>query len=729
MTDNQGAASARPPRPQPLPVREAEIPAELKRWPQWVVWRYEFLEGKWTKPQRQARGGRLARATDRTTWDTFENALTAYQTGEWDGVGFCPSEHDPFVFVDYDDCVQDSALDAAVEPLVRDVTYAEMSPSRGGVRQVLKGQLPGRGRKQGNVEVYDRGHYLTLTGRKLRMAPAEIRDDQQHVERLYELVRKPTHDRHDRGARDHDHERRYGVHERGGRIRELFGRLNSEGMSLELIIQAVLEENAKFFDPPKSEQEVRDEVTEQWRQYGDQNGQAPAGRGGTVDTGTAEPEPERPTRPVPVYPIAAWDHLAPLLEAGQAAGLPSALLGGGMLAAAATAVGPLASIAGLSWDERAILWVPLLGPRGTGKSPAQDVALAPLREHDNRVFPGYRQAREAWLATPVRDRSPRPPRDPTVLVGDLTLESLARLLQDRPGLGADVDELQSFIRGLGQYKHEGGADRGLTLALWSGAPWRFTRVGSGGSGLPAVDIHVPQPQLVIVGGLQPALHGLLGGDEDGLRPRWLPHLVPATPTAQAGELDPGLLRFWEALLVDDLLACREESRRWQLTPAAQERFAEHQQRWKLAARDPDSSASLSAALLKGDRHLLRVALVLAETGAPGRGGSVEAEVVDRAAALVDFSLECWRALPENDTLSLSAKTARLDRAVDRLRAWLEEHGGQATRRELLRGHVAGVRTVDDLAALLRRYEAVYPGTVRQEPTPGRGPGAEVVHAP
>ncbi len=66
--------STRTPRPLALAVIPENIPQELKDWPQWVVWRYEWKEAeqKWDKPPRRPRLGALASPTDRQTWDTYE---------------------------------------------------------------------------------------------------------------------------------------------------------------------------------------------------------------------------------------------------------------------------------------------------------------------------------------------------------------------------------------------------------------------------------------------------------------------------------------------------------------------------------------------------------------------------------------------------------------------------------------------------------------------------------
>ena len=133
-------------------------------------------------------------------------------------------------------------------------------------------------------------------------------------------------------------------------------------------------------------------------------------------------------------------------------------------------------------------------------------------------------------------------------------------------------------------------------------------------------------------------------------------------------------------------------------------------------------------MVKADVHLARVALVLAELDAPGTGGMVNADTMERAAKIVDFTLDCWRALPEQGSFALSYRAERLNAAVDRLTAWLEEHG-EANRRQLLRLHVAGVQSAGDLDDLLRRYEQIHPGRVEIEQPEGRGRPGQVIYPP
>lgn len=409
-----------------------------------------------------------------------------------------------------------------------------------------------------------------------------------------------------------------------------------------------------------------------------------------------------PDYPTHVLPKAARS----LVEKGEKDGLPAALLGGAALAAAASAVGADAQIEVIpTWHERAILWVPLIAPRGAGKSPAQELAFAPIRAHDAQLDDD---------AVPV-------------LRGDMTIEALVRILKKSDGRAAlDVDELATFVRGIGEYKRSSG-DRGRFLSLWTGGPWQYVRVGGGGSDTNGIDIRIPRPTLVICGGLQTRLHDLLGGEDDGMRPRWLPHLsqLSHVDSLSSNGRHPA---DWQTLLAGELLPIRAVPRTWKLGKSALKAFDTHRKRWKQQAHNA-SSQSESAALTKADTHLARIALVFAEANDPGRGGNVGEDVIERASVVVEFTLDCWRALPDHGSLGLSVRDAKLDDGVERLRTWLEDHGGESDRRSLQRARAAGVRTASDLDALLRRYADTYPGCVIEVEIEGGGLARTVVRAP
>jgi primase-polymerase (primpol)-like protein len=77
-------------RPNALPVDADAIPAELKAFPNFVVWRYLWRadKRKWDKPPLNAHTGLNASSAGLATWVSFEEALQAYQKGGYDGIGF-----------------------------------------------------------------------------------------------------------------------------------------------------------------------------------------------------------------------------------------------------------------------------------------------------------------------------------------------------------------------------------------------------------------------------------------------------------------------------------------------------------------------------------------------------------------------------------------------------------------------------------------------------------------
>ena len=95
-------ASPTGPRPIALPVSPDPIPADLKASPQFVGWRYEWRDDKWTKPPICVLTGEHASSTDPQTWTTDQVALQVYQNGaqDLDGIGYVLTEADQIVGFD-----------------------------------------------------------------------------------------------------------------------------------------------------------------------------------------------------------------------------------------------------------------------------------------------------------------------------------------------------------------------------------------------------------------------------------------------------------------------------------------------------------------------------------------------------------------------------------------------------------------------------------------------------
>jgi putative DNA primase/helicase len=199
------------PRPDPLPVISEQIPGTLRYLNQWVLWRYVWKEGKdgkpgkWDKPPFQP-NGKLASSTAALTWSSFKDVEAVYKSGltlpvddpiHFDGVGFVPrvvgKADFQIVFGDLDKC-RDKETGAISSEALEDLTginsYCEPSPSGTGLRFVARGAPPfppGKaGRKKGGIELYQGGHYLTITGQRLQEYPGTIEKRPEELNAFYE---------------------------------------------------------------------------------------------------------------------------------------------------------------------------------------------------------------------------------------------------------------------------------------------------------------------------------------------------------------------------------------------------------------------------------------------------------------------------------------------------------------------------------------------------------------
>ncbi|UTR05419.1 phage/plasmid primase, P4 family [Alkalihalobacillus sp. LMS6] len=163
------------------------IPQELRDFPQWIVWRKETRKGKTTKVPYKA-DGRHAKANDKQDWTSFDDAVKAYETGNFDGIGFMFSKDDPFVGVDLDHCIEEGAYTDIARDIVDQLdSYTEFSPSGDGLHIILKGKLPLRGPATGKknvelgIEIYRHGRYFTFTGNIVQSKPVNERTESLKV--------------------------------------------------------------------------------------------------------------------------------------------------------------------------------------------------------------------------------------------------------------------------------------------------------------------------------------------------------------------------------------------------------------------------------------------------------------------------------------------------------------------------------------------------------------------
>lgn len=158
-----------------IPHDFSQVPVELRELSQWICWRFAERDGKETKLPVSPETGLRVDVTDAAKWVSFERAVDrAGVRNDIDGIGFAFRDGGGLVGIDLDDCLTDGQLSEFARGVVQRFpgTYAEVSPSGRGLKLWVRGEVPvapnetGRKIPKRGFEVYCRGRYFTVTGRR-----------------------------------------------------------------------------------------------------------------------------------------------------------------------------------------------------------------------------------------------------------------------------------------------------------------------------------------------------------------------------------------------------------------------------------------------------------------------------------------------------------------------------------------------------------------------------------
>ena len=142
------------------------VPEELKALPNWVGWKLEIRDGE-DRPTKvpYASTHEKASSTSPLTWRAFTDVCEIPPSQE-KGIGFV-FDGKGIVGIDLDDCLFDNAIDPKFENIIKTLnSYTEVSPSGSGVHIFIRcNEEPyPTGKKKGNVEIYSKQRYFTVTG-------------------------------------------------------------------------------------------------------------------------------------------------------------------------------------------------------------------------------------------------------------------------------------------------------------------------------------------------------------------------------------------------------------------------------------------------------------------------------------------------------------------------------------------------------------------------------------
>ena len=155
------------------------------------------------------------------------------------------------------------------------------------------------------------------------------------------------------------------------------------------------------------------------------------------------------------------------------------------------------------WYEPSIIWAAIIGRPSSGKTPAIDAIMEPLKPFEKRNIEAFEAELKAYEDEKANrkkdDPQPLKPVCKRMVISDITTEALClRLKQNPQGLLLYRDELAGWIGSFNQYK-KSGSDEAHFLSIWSGKAVRVDRKTD------EQFLYIENPNLSIVGGIQPGI--------------------------------------------------------------------------------------------------------------------------------------------------------------------------------------------------------------------------------
>nr|WP_296430828.1 DUF3987 domain-containing protein [Roseovarius sp. BRH_c41] len=438
------------------------------------------------------------------------------------------------------------------------------------------------------------------------------------------------------------------------------------------------------------------------------------------------PAPELPLRDVLGERLAQW-----VENAAASKSAPPDYVFAALLAVAGATIGNTRWVTvWQGWNEPPIIWTMCIGAPSSGKSPAIDAVLQPLRKAERplretaqRLQDGWRQeselanlADQAWkeqvkAAIKKKEQCPERPHEanagpmphiPRLVVNDGTIERLGAILARQPrGTLQMRDELAGWLQGMQRYSG-GGSDRPFWLEAFGGRGFTVERMGR-------EPLTIDRLSIGVLGGIQPdRLKSLLfNSDDDGLLARFVPiHPQPAPLRRPQPWTDDALMeKLIERLLSLDLVADETGGvRPWFISLNEEACDLMDKFRQKIRGWEVGLEGLMLSFIGKLPGLAARVSLVLAHLDWASEGEQEPREITaaqfGRATRLVEAYL-----LPMARRAYADSATPKAERAARKLVEVIKEHGWQSfTARQVMRLEITGVARKVDLDPALSALE-------------------------
>lgn len=550
-------------KPIALDVLPAGIPEELKKWEQWICWDYRWKKdkNKWDKPPLNNIGN-LASVNDLSTWSRFLAVTMQQSQMLFSGFGFVFTDYDPFCGIDLDDCRDPSTgviEDWAAAIVARVKSYTDVSPSGTGLKIVCRAKLKGKGRKFTalGIEIYDTARYFTITGH-VHDGNATIEDRQDEVNAiLAELEAQTAKPKPAPAARPSNYQALLSDEEviekaskaaNADKFADLWaGGLagNPSASEADLSLCNILafyvgqdwERLADLFrqsglyrhkwDRDDYRERTCKKAIADCKTFFDPTYRKPFSNGKSASsTYRRTPRVEVGDGPIPFakprsgeFPIEALPACLQRFcrEIARSMACPVDFPAVTILALAGAAIGNTRALEiKRGWTEGARMYIAIVSPPGSAKSPAVDAVCSPVFRRQTVVSQEWANRREIWQSQKdvyegAKKRKDMPqaamptspgamPPETHLYTTDATTEVLSPILQNNPrGLILIRDEVTGWVAAMNQYKAGKGSDRQFWLSAWSGAASKTDRKGT----LETGSVRVANPFVNVVGGIQP----------------------------------------------------------------------------------------------------------------------------------------------------------------------------------------------------------------------------------
>lgn len=432
--------------------------------------------------------------------------------------------------------------------------------------------------------------------------------------------------------------------------------------------------------------------------------------------------PEAPEADLSLAPAGVRDWL---LDMAETNGYDPAFLLAGWFTLASGAIGGKARIqprAKGNWSVVPNLWGIGVLPPGTRKSSALE-ALARLPQAlDNEDFEVWLRAKreydielEGWRAQKTKllkegvsareiaESEPTPPPRPQRIVGDVTAQKLAVILEDNPaGVTVWRDELTGLFASFGTQSQESA--RAFYLETWAGdSPVQFQRMSRD-------DVRIPRGTVALFGGTQPRIAAdwvescLAVGD--GLAERFQLVAFPATPKAPRLEVDrpPNLTAQRQAETALRRLYALPPDQTYRFNAEAQARFESWYKDNQARVFDEEESSPMRGHLAKFPSLVPSLALIIHL--APGGSGEVGLDSLEAAISLAKhFEGHARRLYALGESKRLTPAESLLNRIMEATRAG--RMPSEFTQRDVVRHGWRGFDNPQTVRECLDLLEACY----------------------